>query len=150
MVKRTKRAKLMFHTCRWAQGVVPKPMFTYGSHVFEAPIMLSSEPTDVRALAVATLLPPLVAAGIQYLVLQPIRRRARYQQVSHTGTWAPCQHWPAWLSSLARLHGCCSWHLRCLQRARLALHSQQSLRWLMIKPRRLIIWRHPMLLRHCC
>ena len=71
---------------RGLQGVLVKPLFTRGSHIFEAPIMLSAEPADARALLIAYLLPPLVTAGLRYLVVQPIRRRAKYQQVRECKT----------------------------------------------------------------
>ena len=71
------------------QGVLVKPLFTRGSHVFEAPILLSQEPRDVRALLAAALLPPLVTAGLRYLVLQPIRRRQKYQQARPTAGRCP-------------------------------------------------------------
>ena len=63
------------------QGVLLKPLFSRGSHVFEAPILLSQTPADARALAAAALLPPLVSAGLHYLVLRPLRKRLRVQQV---------------------------------------------------------------------
>ena len=58
-----------------------KPLFSRGSHVFEAPVLLSQTPLDARALAAATLLPPLISAGMHYLVLRPLRKRLRVQQV---------------------------------------------------------------------
>ena len=63
------------------QGVLLKPMFSRGSHIFEAPLLLSNTPADARALAAATLLPPLISASMQYLVLRPLRKRLRVQQV---------------------------------------------------------------------
>ena len=63
------------------QGVMVKPQLWRGSHLFEVPILLSNTYRDAHALAVASLLPPLVSLGLHYLVLKPLRRHWKVQEV---------------------------------------------------------------------
>ena len=63
------------------QGVVVKPQFSRGSHLFEVPIALSHTYRDPPALLVAYLLPPGIALCLHYLVLRPLRKHWKVKEV---------------------------------------------------------------------
>lgn len=63
--------------------MIVKPQFARGSHLFEVPVLLSHTYQDPLALAVAYLLPPAASLCLHHLVLRPLRRHWKVQEVSH-------------------------------------------------------------------
>ena len=63
------------------QGVVLRPKFSRGGHVFEVPILLSTTVSDYRVAAAAYILPPAISLMVKFWIVKPLRRRAKLQKV---------------------------------------------------------------------
>ena len=66
------------------QGVVLKPRFGRGGHIFEVPIMLTQSAKDYRVVAAAYIVPPLLTIFAKYYVIKPLRKRSRVRKVGQT------------------------------------------------------------------
>ena len=67
--------------------MIVKPSYARGSHLFEVPILLSDTYRDPVALAVASLVPPLVSLTLHYCVVKPLRRHWKVQEVRDMPMW---------------------------------------------------------------
>ena len=69
------------HCLLASQGVVLRPKFSRGGHVFEVPILLSTTVSDYRVAAAAYILPPAISLMVKFWIVKPLRRRAKLQKV---------------------------------------------------------------------
>ena len=76
-------------SCSLWQGVVVRPKFSRGGHVFEVPIMVSPTLQDYKILAAAYILPPTISLVIRFCIVKPLRRHARRQKVLHPNKQFP-------------------------------------------------------------
>jgi DnaJ family protein C protein 11 len=58
-----------------------KPRYTRGGHTFEFPILLTHDYTDVRVIAAAYILPPLLGIFLQTQIIRPLWRRHKARKV---------------------------------------------------------------------
>lgn len=64
------------------QGVVLRPMFKRGSHVFVFPMVLAPyQDASWRVVLGAGVLPPLAGLLLKYYVVRPLRRRYKLRKV---------------------------------------------------------------------
>ena len=63
------------------QGIVLKPRFSRGGHVFEVPILMSPVTKDYPVLLASYLLPPAISLAVKFWVVKPLKRRHKVQKV---------------------------------------------------------------------
>ncbi len=64
------------------QGLILRPRFSRGGHVFEVPVMLSpSVQQDTHLLLAAYVVPPLVTYLTKYYLVLPLKKRAKVKKV---------------------------------------------------------------------
>ena len=63
------------------QGIILRPKFSRGGHVFEVPVMLSQTVQDTHILATAYILPPLLAYVTKVWIVAPLRKKSKVKKV---------------------------------------------------------------------
>lgn len=58
-----------------------RPKFSRGGHVFEMPVLLSTNVRDYNLLIAAYVLPPVLAYVTKSWIIQPLRKRAKLKKV---------------------------------------------------------------------
>lgn len=64
------------------QGIILRPKFSRGGHIFEVPIMLSPSVRDSNVLLAAYILPPLLAYVMKSWIVLPLKKRAKVKKVN--------------------------------------------------------------------
>ncbi len=63
------------------QGIILRPKFSRGGHIFEVPVMLSPSVRDSHVLLAAYILPPLLAYVTKSWIVLPLKKRAKVKKV---------------------------------------------------------------------
>jgi hypothetical protein len=63
------------------QGLILRPRFSRGGHVFEVPIMLSPSVQDYNLVVAAYVVPPFLTFVTKYYIVLPLKKRAKVKKV---------------------------------------------------------------------